>query len=515
MKFFLLNQFNLVALVAFVLIWCAPLFGQSIHYKIAMPEPSRHLFHITILIENPGVLPLHLSLPAWNATYLVRNFSKYLTQLQANVEVRRIDKQTWRLDPAGASRIQVNYTVFANEGNPFSSQLNKDHAFLNNANLLLLWREQRNLPLSLEVKTPPDWTIATSLQRSSGDNVFIADNYDHLVDSPIDIGELTRLHFTVRDTPIHVSIDGGHSDADALALVEMLETIVNGHVNLMGDVPFDYYYFLYHFTEGNSGGGMEHRDSTAIHKKFIPGKTSITSLAGVSSHEFFHLWNVKRIRSEAMEPIDYFKEDYSTALWFSEGFTSYYGDLVLKRTGILSREEYYQSLARQIELLQSRTGRYELSAAEVSLLTWFDNDPYYRKKENSFSYYNKGLLIALLFDFKIRHATDNQFTMDDVMRHLNESYAKKGKYFDDDYGIARAITETTGLKLDSLYRDFVHRKVDLPYEKILRFAGLELIAPANDTSSPVAKYQIREITNPTSKQIKIRESWLAGRVKSR
>ncbi len=205
-----------------------------------------------------------------------------------------------------------------------------------------------------------------------------------------------------------------------------------------------------------------------------------------------------------MEPIDYFQEDYSSALWFSEGFTSYYGDLVRHRVGLTSREAYYGSLARQIRTLQGRAGRLELSAADTSTLTWFDTSQYYRRPENSFSYYNKGLLIGLLLDLEIREATDNRFSMDDVLRYLNVEYAQKGLFFDDDYGVARAITAATGLDLDDMYTDFVHRPVELPYAEHLAYAGLELLDLGG------GEFEVRELPRPTEKQLRIRESWLGG-----
>ena len=490
------------------LIWAIPAFSQSVHYRVAMPDPGSHLFHIEIEIENPGGESMDLGLPAWNATYVIRNFAQFLQGFDANVPARRIDKQTWRIEPGTETSVRVRYTIYANQKSPFSSELNEEHAFFNSANLLLLWKQKRDLAVTLEIEPPRGWTIATSLPPTARENLFQADNYDHLVDSPVDVGILDRHSFTVRGVPVYVIVDGAHRDYDADELVSVLERMVAGHVDLMGDVPFDHYYFLYHFTRERSGGGMEHRDSTAIHRTFAPDERSVQGVVGVSSHEFFHLWNVKRIRPQNMEPIDYFQEDYSTALWFSEGFTSYYGGLVLTRTELQSRRQYYRSLARQIRTLQSRPGRRKLSAAHSSLLTWFDDRTFFNTAENSFSYYNKGLLIGLLLDLKIRDASDNRFTLDDVVRHLNEDYAKKGRYFEDDYGVARAITEVTGLDLEEIYTDFVHRTVELPYAEYLGYAGLELVEGTGQGGA--AGYEIHETENPSPKQLAIRESWLSG-----
>ncbi len=493
-----------------LILWATPGFSQSVQYTVGMPDPSSHLFHIAMTIDDPGTEVLDLGLPAWNATYVIRDFAQYLQGFDASVAFKRIDKQTWRLEPKGTDRIEVRYTIFADQLSPFSSQLNESHAFWNSANLLLLWKQQRDLPLTLVIEPARGWTIATALPETEYPNVYRADNYDHLVDSPVDVGNLDRHQFRVEGVPIHVIVDGAHREYDAAELVSVLERVVQGHVDLMQDVPFEEYYFLYHFTRERSGGGMEHRDSTAINRTFREGDSSVRGIVGVSSHEFFHLWNVKRIRPQNMEPIDYFAEDYSTALWFNEGFTSYYGGLVLTRTEYQSRQDYYQSLARQVGTLQNRDGRHELSAADTSLLTWFDNKPFYNQAENSFSYYNKGLLIGLLLDLKIRDATDNRFSMDDVMRHLNENYAQQGRYFEDDFGVARAITEVTSLDLEREYTDFVHRTTELPYGEYLAYAGLELIETPADSPDERPEYEIREIENTTPKQRRIRDSWLSG-----
>lgn len=466
-----------------LLIAAVPAFGQTVRYRVTMPEPRSHLFHVEMSIDDPGVNVMELALPAWNALYQVRDFSQYLQRFEANASWKRVDKQTWRFDASGKKEIRVNYTVYANESSPFSSQLDETHGFFNGANLLLLWKGKQSLPAELEVVPPSGWTVATSLPATGRANVFRAENYDHLVDCPVDAGNLDRHSFTVQDVPIYVIVDGPHRRYNSNELVAMLEKIVRAQAQLMGEIPFKHYYFLYHFTSERSGGGMEHRDSTAIHRTFQPGESSVGGLAGVSSHEFFHLWNVKRIRPLGLEPIDYFSEDYTTALWFSEGFTSYYGDLMLRRAGIMSKEQFYDLLASEIYTLQSRPGRQLLSAADASLLTWYDKYPFYRRAENSISYYNKGLLIGLLLDLKIRDATDNRFSMDHVMLHLNENYAKKGKYFEDDFGIAKAITEATGLNLDKEYAAYVHGRDDLPYKDVLELVGLSLIERTTSTPS--------------------------------
>jgi predicted metalloprotease with PDZ domain len=475
--------------------------GQAISYGLSMPQPSNHTFRVEVTIDNPGTPSVELSLPAWNALYQVRDFSQYVQNLRANVPFKRITKDTWRFAVGTTERLKVTYGVYANEPGAFSSQLDEGHAFFNGADLFLFWPARRELPVELAISAPEGWQVATSLLPANKPFAYRAENYDHLVDCPVDVGRLDRYSFAVDGVPYQISVDGARRDYDKTELVTMVEQIVRTEVAFMNGAPFDQYHFIYHFTSDDRGaGGMEHRDSTAIHINMRSGSRSVRNAAGVTAHELFHAWNVKRIRPQGLEPVDHLKENYTTALWFSEGVTSYYGDLLLKRAGVMNKADYLDSLSAEIRILQSRTGRKVMSAADASLLTWYDKYPSYQQPDQSISYYNKGLLIGLLLDFKIRDASDNRFSLDTVMRHLNENYAKKNRLFEDDYGIARAITEATGLNLDREYTSFVHTTDELPYAEILKIAGLELSGD-----------RVREIPNPTPKQRRILESWLSGK----
>jgi len=490
-----------IAAILFALIWAPIASAQTVHYSVSMPQPATHIFRIEMTIDKPGASSVELALPAWNALYQIRDFSQFVQDLHANVPFKRVDKESWRFNTQADGRLSVTYGVLANEWSAFSSQLDETHAFFNSAGLLLLWNARRELPLELSITPPAGWQVATSLGPSETPFTYRAANYDELVDCPVDIGKLDLYNFVVDGVPFQISVDGSHRDYDRTELTTMVEQIVRTEVHLMNDMPMKHYTFIYHFNDNDrGGGGMEHRDSTAIHFTVRPGVRSVRSIAGVTAHEFFHLWNVKRIRPQGLEPVDYFKENYTSALWFSEGVTSYYGDLTLKRSGIMNKQDFLNALADQILMLQSRPAHRTQSAAESSLMTWYDIYPYYRQPDQSISYYNKGLLIGLLLDLKIRNATDNKGSLDTVMRYLNENYAKKNRFFEDDYGVERAITAATGVNLDADYQAFVFSTAELPYADVLRLAGLELNGD-----------RIREISNPTPKQRRILESWLTGK----
>ena len=483
------------------LLWAAPASAQTIRYSVAMPQPSSHEFQVEMTIDNPGSPSIDLDLPAWNGLYQIRDFSQFVRNFRANVPFKRVDKDSWRLTPGTAEQVTISYGYFADEWSAFSSQLNATHAFFNSADLLLLWPAKRSLPVEFSIVPPAGWQVATSLPPGGKPFSYRADNYDHLVDCPVDVGKLDTFSFAVDGVPFNISVDGDHRDYDRTELQTLVEQIVRTETGFMQDIPMKHYNFIFHFSDSNrdGNGGMEHRDSAAIHIRMSSGTRSVRDVAGVTAHEFFHLWNVKRIRPQGLEPIDYSKENYTSALWFSEGVTSYYGDLLLKRGGIWNRQQYLNSLTDEIRMLQGRPAHKTQSAAESSLTTWFDKYESYGRPDRSISYYNKGLLIGLLLDFKIRDATDNKSSLDNVVHYLNESYAKKNRFFEDDYGIAKAITEATGVNLNQDYEAYVHGTEELPYNDVLRAAGLEWNGD-----------RVRELPNPTPRQKRILESWLSG-----
>jgi predicted metalloprotease with PDZ domain len=500
MKAYFSRRHTMLAAVV-LLLWVEAATAQTIHYSIAMPQPASHLFQVEITIDQPGVPDVDLALPAWNALYQIRDFSQFVQDLHANVPFARLDKQTWRFDTRDSTQLKASYAVFANEWSSFSSELNERHAFINSADLLMLWTAARRQPVELRLAPPSGWQVSTSLPAADKPFTYRAESYDHLVDCPIDAGRIDTYSFAVDSVRFTISVDGSHRDYDKAELVSMVEQIVRAEVALFGEIPFRQYTFIYHFDDlDRGGGGMEHADSTAIHVATRHGVKSVREAAGVTAHEFFHAWNVKRIRPQGLEPVDYFKENYTSALWFSEGVTSYYGDLLLKRAGLWNRQQYLDSLSDEIRTLQSRPARRTQSAAQSSLMTWYDKYPYYQQPGQSISYYNKGELIGLLLDLKIRDATGNQRSLDTVLRHLNENFAQKGRFFEDDYGIAEAIQQATGVNLDAEYRSWVHSTDELPYADILRLAGLEWNGE-----------RLRELPNASAKQRQILESWLTGK----
>ena len=298
--------------------------------------------------------------------------------------------------------------------------------------------DARNGPMAVRFSQVPDgWHIATPLAplREGG---FTAENYDRLVDSPVEIGTFQESDFDEGGAHYRVIVDAESGDYDMATITAMLRKIVAAATGWMDDRPFDSYMFLYHFPRGPAGGGMEHAYSTAIAVNADVLARAPEALASMTAHEFFHLWNVKRIRPQTLEPVDYTKENYTRALWFSEGCTSAAADFIELRGGLLDEHRFEQGLASGIGELERRPAHLTQSAEESSLNAWLEGDAYYRRPERSISYYNKGELLGITLDLAVREASHGQASLREVFQWMNQNYAKKGLFFPDSEGVRTA-----------------------------------------------------------------------------
>jgi predicted metalloprotease with PDZ domain len=286
--------------------------------------------------------------------------------------------------------------------------------------------------------------------------------------------------------------------------VNTLTAIVEYQTKLMGEAPFEEYLFLFHIGRRFGGGGMEHSNSTAI------SAASGTALDNVSAHEFFHLWNVKRIRPQSLEPVDRTREMFTPALWFAEGVTSTYAAYTLVRAGLWSKGEFLDDLGEQITMLQRRPARRWQSAEESSLTTWFDKYPLYERSEYSISYYNKGQLLGVGLDLVIRDATDNRASLDDVLRKLNEQYARQGRFYPDSEGIRTAAEEVirerrpgAAADLRLFFSRYVSGTDELPFAQWLSIAGLALRVSGE-------RWEVEEMPQPSERQRRVLAGLLSG-----
>ena len=420
---------------------------------------------------------LTVQMPAWNALYQIRDFSGRIQQLTAESDgkplaVEKLDKLTWRIRAEGA--VTVHYAIFWDSPGPFASQLNEEHAFINAAMVFMYAPIRRAESVALTIQdVPPHWQVATALSGvkvhlASDRFVFTAPNYDALADAPIEAGSFTRFVIAGGGPEISVAIHGDNwKQADVEA---MLRKICDYEVKLMGGAPFDRYLFILHIGKAaqGAGGGMEHANSTAINV------SSGQTLSGVAAHEFFHLWNVKRIRPASLEPVDYTKEQYTRALWFAEGVTSTYGNYTLVRSGLWTKQDFYNDLAQQITELESRPANRWQSAEQSSLDAWLEKYPYYNGADFSVSYYTKGQVLGDLLDILIRDRTNNQKSLDDVLRKLNDDFARQGKFYRDSLDIRLAAEAVAGGSFADFFASYVERAEPFPYAEILGKAGLLL-----------------------------------------
>jgi predicted metalloprotease with PDZ domain len=316
---------------------------------------------------------------------------------------------------------------------------------------------------------PDGWRTIAALSSSSTPNSFAAPSYDALVDAPVEAGKFDQFEFDSGGVHIRVVVDS--RDARKGALENALKRITAYELQLMGGLPAQEYTFIFHigpYVETGSGGGMEHMNSTAI------ATGSLESAIGVAAHEFFHAWNVKRIRPQALEPVDFTKEQYTRALWFAEGVTSTYQNYALVRTGLWSKQTFFTDLGDQICELEARPARLWQSVEESSVDAWFEKYDFYNRPDRSVWYYNKGQILGVLLDLKIREFTSNRKSLDDVFRLMNDQYARQGKFYDDREGIRAAVEEVAGASFQDFFQAYVSGTTEIPYDAFLATAGLAL-----------------------------------------
>jgi predicted metalloprotease with PDZ domain len=469
---------------------------------VAMARPHTHLFEIDVAIKRTADAPQEelLVMPVWTpGSYLIREFARNVQDFAASTAANqplkweKTNKNTWRVVTNGARDWHATYRVYANELSVRTSELNSAHAFWNNANLLMYLEGFLNSPSTVHVLAPDVWKVATGLPAVLGQkNIFRAENFDVLYDSPFEASNFKTLVFNVKGIPHRIVIDGeGNYDPERMR--RDVQKIVETQVEVMGgEIPYRDYTFILHL-RANAGGGLEHLNSTALgYPRFgfkiqtgdratsaSPAATTTPErdyrgFLSLVSHEFFHLWNVKRIRPDALGPFDYTKENYTKLLWVAEGITDYYADLLVHRAGLITENEYLTATARAIQTLQNTPGRKEQTVEDSSFDTWIK---FYRQDENSInsqvSYYDKGAILGLLLDLEIRQRSKNGKSLDDVLRYLYVEFFKKNRnYTPADF--QKACELMAGSSLEDFFNRYVRGTEELNYSVALEAAGLRL-----------------------------------------
>jgi predicted metalloprotease with PDZ domain len=459
--------------------WMAPQRSNAAtNYTISLTNPELHLVEVQLQLPE-GPAQRELQLPVWNALYQVRDFAQYVNWVRAKdsagrvLAVHELDKSRWQITGAQGGAV-VEYQIFVDSAGPFGAQFNSHHAFFNLAQVLMYPVDARNGAMVVRFNQVPEgWHVATPLTSMSEER-FSAESYDRLVDSPVEIGVFQESDFDEGGGHYRVIVDAESGDYDMEKIVAMLHKIVAAATSWMDDRPFDGYMFLYHFPRGPAGGGMEHSYSTAIAVNAEVLAKAPEVLASVTAHEFFHLWNVKRIRPQTLEPVDYSRENYTRALWFSEGCTSTAADIIQLRGGLLDEPHFEHELASGIGELERRPAHLTQSAEESSLDAWLEGDAYYRRPERSISYYNKGELLGITLDLAVREASHGRASLREVFQWMNQNDAKKGRFFPDSEGVREAGEAVSHADLGWFFAKYVSGTEEIPWNDFFRSVGLRL-----------------------------------------
>ena len=465
----------------------APRRGRvKLHYELSMPQPETHLYHVALRVEGAKGEKLRFAMPAWApGSYLIRDFARHVQDFEAKdgrgraLAWSRVDKQTWEVDAKEARDLVVRYRVYANELSVQTSHLDATHAFGNGTSVFVYLDGAKDEPCTLAVTAPRAWTVDIPL-RQRRDGAYAAEDYDALVDAPWEVGTHRRLEFRVHGKRHRIALYGrGNEDVDRI--VADLKRIVTEEAAVFGALPYREYLFIVHLSD-KAGGGLEHRGSntsTVERWTFQPGKKYEDFLA-LEAHEFFHTWNVKRLRPAVLGSIDHTKEVHTTLLWAMEGITSYYDHLVLARAGLITEERYREFIAETITKLRQQPGRFKLSLSQSSFLTWVK---LYKQDANwvntGVSYYLKGELVALCLDLAIRDRTSGRKSLDDVMRTLYERYPVDGEGIPEKHahskdGWRATIEEVTGLSWRAFWAKYIDGTDEVDFETFLHKVGWSL-----------------------------------------
>jgi predicted metalloprotease with PDZ domain len=450
-------------------------------YQIAMSQPQTHLFEVELTVSNWDGDILDLKMPVWTpGSYLVREYSKQLQNFAAvtgegkKLVAKKIAKNYWQIQTDSSSKIVISYRMFANELTVRTNHLDATHGYFNPAALCFYVPGYEHCSIELTIIPPaPDWQITTPLPAISP-HTFLAKDFDTLVDSPFEIGYQQIYDFTVLDKP-HQLVVWGEGNLDPQMAISDIKKIIEVEAKIFGGLPYESYIFLLHLSP-SGGGGLEHKNCCSLlYPRFnFQGAEQHHRFMQLVAHEFFHLWNVKRIRPAALEKFDYAGENYTPSLWFSEGTTSYYDLLIPRRAGIYDEQEFLTELSKEITRFLTTPGRLVQPLSESSFDAWIK---LYRPDANSsnsqISYYLKGEMVTLLLDLLIRDRTQGHKSFDDVLIAMWEQFGKSEIGFTETQ-LKNIIESVANQDLTEFYDRYIHGVEELPFNDYFTPFGLEL-----------------------------------------
>jgi predicted metalloprotease with PDZ domain len=497
---------------------------NAIFYTITPTDPAAHLFEIQMTIDTPAAEGQTLSLPAWiPGSYMIREFARNIVRIRAEsrgeqVGIRKLDKHTWQADPCRGPLI-LTYEVYAWDLSVRAAHLDQTHGFFNGTSVFLAAQGMEGMQHVVDIRRPEGddykaWRVATALPelkaKRYGFGTYVANDYDELIDHPVEMGTFALATFKAHGVPHDIVVTGRVPNLDLQRLSTDLKKICEAQIALFEPktrrAPMQRYVFMT-MAVGDGYGGLEHRASTALicSRADLPvtGQKEMSdgyrTYLGLCSHEYFHTWNVKRIKPAAFAPYDLRSEGYTSLLWLFEGFTSYYDDLMLVRAGVIDEAAYCKLVSKTINGVLRGSGRTKQSVAESSFDAWVK---YYRQDENSpnaiVSYYAKGSLVGLGLDLTIREQTKGRRSLDDVMRALWERYGRdfhEGKVLgqgiaEDD--VEALFEEVSGVRLKRFFDRYVRGTDDLPFDKLLAPFGIGLVDDRKDAKPGLGVRTARE-----------------------
>jgi len=467
----------------------------TIHYTIKPVHPEAHLFDVSLQVSQPNQAGQCLTLPNWiPGSYMIRDFSRNIVHMEASsdacaIALQKINKSCWQAPP-GLTELTVSYRVYAWDLSVRAAHLDTTHAFFNGTSVFLCVDGQEDKPVSVTLNAPSgveygNWQVATSLRagetNEAGFGLYEADDYDELIDHPVEMGTIERVLFDACGVPHELVLTGNyHTDTDRI--VKDLKCICEYQIRFFGEpAPVDRYVFLVTVV-GKGYGGLEHRASTALlvtrDNLPVPGEAAISDsyldFLGLCSHEYFHTWNVKRMKPAVFMPYELNAESYTRLLWFFEGVTSYYDDLALVRCGLIDAERYLTLLAKTLTRVQRGAGRLSQSVTDSSFDAWHK---FYKQDENApnaiVSYYAKGSLVALCLDAELRKSGDGERSLDELMATLWQRWLSSGEGLSEREPEVLA-TDLAGTQLDSFFNDALYSTKELPLEEALASLGVLL-----------------------------------------
>lgn len=541
---------SIISAFAFLLFFSSYTFAQkqttapfSIKYELAMPNPASHLFEVKMMIETPKTeTAIDVQMPRWSpGRYAVVDFAKGVQEVSAFstcpqdtkckavvYPIERVDTQTWRVRPNGGRRVTVTYKVFANNLSGTFSQLDERHANYNGGTIFMYAVDHKPDPVSLKITAPANWKIINGRMENPNQTEWRFDNYDILIDTPTEIApDFTVDQFTVGGKVYKVMVHSfGDEGGKRAQFVKDVQKIVEAQTAMMGTPDFDSYTFMFHFAPKNEtgGDGMEHLSSTQIiETDTLASKGGYSGAIETASHEFFHVWNVKRLRPEGLGPWDFTKPVNTRGLFIAEGFTNYYGKMLMHRAGLSTDKELLADYGNTMTFIENSPGSKLMSAVEASLIAPFLDRASRVQNTNlaatTVSYYPKGELVAFALDLMIRKRSNGAKSLDDVMRKMYEDFylkAAKNTYYLKGRGYTvedfeRVTSAVTGTNMSDFFTKYARGVEMPPYDEGLEFVGMKLTRTETTRNSMnITQYKIEEIPNASAEARARRAAWLKG-----